>query len=211
MNNDIENKLKAFGIGRFQVMALLQAARYYKIYKDLLKAKSFGLNRAIFYAWAKHYGSRKSKIPNNILEELEKIKKLNEFKNSEYYKDYKEILGEYIKISSDGLFIFGNIEQSPKDYDQQVTMKINKLINAEKVWQIALDYISKFPEWILNDANKFYKYVYEPIRDIFFIELLNKGTVEPKKDIIERIKSLEIILEKTKKTQKTLIDFTSKE
>jgi len=46
------------GLGRFQVMALLQAARYYKLHGDLEKAKSWGLNRAIFYAWAKHYGSR---------------------------------------------------------------------------------------------------------------------------------------------------------
>ncbi|MCC6013471.1 MAG: hypothetical protein LM593_03785 [Candidatus Verstraetearchaeota archaeon] len=208
MSNELENKLKAFGIGRFQVMALLQAARYYKIHKDLEKAKSFGLNRAIFYAWAKHYGPRKSKIPNNILKELEEIKKLDEIKQSEKLKDYKEVLGEYVKISPSGLFIFGGIEQSPSDYDHQVTMKIDKLINAEKAWQVALNYISKFPEWILKDASKFYKYVYEPIRDIFFMELLNKGTVEPKKDIIERIKSLEIMLERAKKTQRTLMDFT---
>jgi len=38
-------------IGRFQVMGLLQAARYYVLYGDLEKAKSFGINRAIFYAW----------------------------------------------------------------------------------------------------------------------------------------------------------------
>ena len=55
-----EKKLTATKVGRFQVMGLLQAARYYLLTGDLQKAKSFGLNRAIFYAWAKHY---KAKAP----------------------------------------------------------------------------------------------------------------------------------------------------
>ncbi len=51
----ITRKVRARGkkpvkIGRFQVMALLQAARYYVLTGDINKAKSFGLNRAIFYA-----------------------------------------------------------------------------------------------------------------------------------------------------------------
>ena len=40
-------------VGRFQVMATLQAARAYILGKSLNSAKSFGLNRAIFYAAAK--------------------------------------------------------------------------------------------------------------------------------------------------------------
>ncbi len=40
-------------IGRFQVMALLQAARAHVLGYPLDEAKSFGLNRAIFYAAAK--------------------------------------------------------------------------------------------------------------------------------------------------------------
>ena len=39
-------------------MALLQAASYYLLKGDLNRAKSFGLNRAIFYAWAKGSGGR---------------------------------------------------------------------------------------------------------------------------------------------------------
>ncbi|MEM2914657.1 MAG: hypothetical protein QXH91_04575, partial [Candidatus Bathyarchaeia archaeon] len=37
-------------LGRFQVMGLLQAARYYLITGNMERAKSFGLNRAVFYA-----------------------------------------------------------------------------------------------------------------------------------------------------------------
>ena len=40
-------------MGRFQVMATLQAARAYVLGLPVASAKSFGLNRAIFYAAAK--------------------------------------------------------------------------------------------------------------------------------------------------------------
>src|SRR5580692_1067412 len=40
-------------VGRFQVMALLQAARAFTIGLPLESAHSWGLNRAIFYAAAK--------------------------------------------------------------------------------------------------------------------------------------------------------------
>jgi hypothetical protein len=40
-------------VGRFQVMAILQAARAKVLGYSLNEAKSFGLNRAIFYAAAK--------------------------------------------------------------------------------------------------------------------------------------------------------------
>ena len=40
-------------VGRFQVMATLQAARARTLGLDLDEAKSWGLNRAVFYAAAK--------------------------------------------------------------------------------------------------------------------------------------------------------------
>ncbi len=44
---------KALGVGRFQVMAILQAARARTFGLPLATAQSWGLNRAIFYAAAK--------------------------------------------------------------------------------------------------------------------------------------------------------------
>jgi hypothetical protein len=64
---------------------------------------------------------------------------------------------------------------------------------------------------VLRDPTKFYKYVYEPVRDTFFIELLTKGYVEPRKDIIERLHELERMLEKVKETQKSLTSFIKQE
>lgn len=51
-------------IGRFQVMATLQAARAYALGLSLEEAKSFGLNRAIFYAAAKKGFKEKEKTSN---------------------------------------------------------------------------------------------------------------------------------------------------
>ena len=70
MSSDVEKRLKALDIGRFQVMALLQTARYYRLHGDLMRAKSFGLNRAVFYAWAKHYGPRSVKTLPDLLPAL---------------------------------------------------------------------------------------------------------------------------------------------
>jgi hypothetical protein len=50
-------------VGRFQVMATLQAARAYLLGKSLCTAKSFGLNRALFYAATKK-DLRQRKIQN---------------------------------------------------------------------------------------------------------------------------------------------------
>ena len=49
-------------IGRFQVMAMLQAARAYRLGLPLESSLSWGLNRAIFYAAAKR-GFRRLKMP----------------------------------------------------------------------------------------------------------------------------------------------------
>ena len=51
-------------VGRFQVMALLQAARAKVLGYPLDEAQSFGLNRAIFYAAAKR-GFKGVQAPNN--------------------------------------------------------------------------------------------------------------------------------------------------
>ncbi len=50
-------------VGRFQVMALLQAARAFVLGLPIESAKSFGLNRAIFYAAAKRGFKVVSKKP----------------------------------------------------------------------------------------------------------------------------------------------------
>jgi hypothetical protein len=47
-------------------MSILQAASYYVLYKDLDKEESFGLKRAIFYAWVKNYKWKKESVGGEL-------------------------------------------------------------------------------------------------------------------------------------------------
>lgn len=154
-------------IGRFQVMGLLQAARYYLLKGDLEKAKSFGLNRAIFYAWAKYYRpvykySKKTfykKMLGGILEE--------KGEKWEYVGNEKAPLGP------NGWFMIGDKEQTPEDFDKNIKEKIEQYIDFNTAWNVALEYLKRFPKNVLEDQQEFYKKVYEPIRDNFD-ELIKK-------------------------------------
>jgi hypothetical protein len=58
-------------VGRFQVMATLQAARAKELGLSVTAAKSWGLNRAIYYAAAKR-GFKEKRAPRRSLNEVEK-------------------------------------------------------------------------------------------------------------------------------------------
>ncbi|MET1159628.1 MAG: hypothetical protein ABWW65_01580 [Thermoprotei archaeon] len=205
-SDNLDKRLQVLGIGRFQVMALLQAARYYYFNRDLSKAKSWGLNRAIFYAWAKYYGPR-GWVRLTRFEEEFRRRLLRGEKPSKCPEGYVEVLGECVKLSPRGYYEIGGVEQTPYDYDQQVIAKIKRVMDPNKVWETALKYISQFPEYVLKDPSKFFKYVYEPVRDTFFQQLLEKGSVEPPREILERLKSLEELVKKVREKQKTILDF----
>ena len=160
-------------LGRFPVMALLQAARYYLITGDLERAKSFGLNRAIFYAWAKHYGRyyAAKRLPRRwvgtgaVVGEGER-------------KLVKALGDEEAYVSSRGYFVMGDREQTPEDYDRYVAQKIDAVVPYEVAWEAALKYVSKFPKHVLLDQQKFYKLVYEPVRDRFIEEVVTEKAIE---------------------------------
>lgn len=150
-------------IGRFQVMALLQAARYYILMKDFEKALSFGLNRAIFYAWAKKtLKAKPSKVgkirtAQEVIEEKEvKIKEKPFFLGNE---------GAY--LSEKGWFKIGNQEQRPVDFEREVIDKISSVMPFEEAWKIAIDYLERFDKETLLDQRKFFEEIYKPVRDKF--------------------------------------------
>ncbi len=176
LREEIREEKKPREPGRFQVMALVQATRYYILYKDIDKAKSFGLNRAIFYAWAKHYGpSRKP------------VARLKTPIRTSYGRRIREdtvswtmVAGEKVQVSRNGYYVMGGIEQRPEDYDRQVRRRFEEVgIDYEKAWRAALDYVSRYPRTILLNPQLFYKHVYEPVRDSFIEKVLGK----PKKKI----------------------------
>ncbi|MEM1574993.1 MAG: hypothetical protein QW755_06175 [Nitrososphaerota archaeon] len=148
-------------LGRFQVMALLQAARYFILTNDLEKAKSFGLNRAIFYAWAKHRGI--SKPPSR--KKIEIGKEITQLKQKEETLVYIGNEGAY--LSKNGWFKIGDEEQKPIDYDKQIVLKINPIIPYNDAWNAAIKYLEKFPKNILLNQQDFFNEVYKPVRDSF--------------------------------------------
>lgn len=167
---EIEKKGK---IGRFQVMGLLQAARYYLLAGDLEKAKSFGLNRAIFYAWAKKHAKE---APSKRMTKA--VKATGE---SRVEEKAIQLGDETAFMSNGGWFIIGDQEQKPGDYDRQIAQHINSVVSYEKAWQAALEYLKNFKSEVLLDQQKFFKEVYEPVRDRFFEDvILNPRRRTPK-------------------------------
>ncbi|ARM77048.1 hypothetical protein B6F84_03725 [Acidianus manzaensis] len=151
-------------IGRFQVMALLQAARYYLLYKDLNKAKSFGLNRAIFYAWAKyHRGYEKKPMQRITPSAIRKDRILTTVAGEEVYEDLES-----------GYYVIGDKEQTPEDYDKEIKEKIEVIIPYEKAWDSAVQYLSTFPKETLENQRAFFQNAYLPVRDEFIEKVVKR-------------------------------------
>ncbi len=155
-------------VGRFEVMALLQAARYYLLTGDMDKAKSFGLNRAIFYAWAKYYG------PHGRHARFVAYRPREGASRSTQKKFVKVFGTEEVPVSDRGWFEMGGKEQLPEDFDRVVKSKLEVVAPWEVVWSRTIEYLKKFPTSVLKDPQKFYKYVYEPVRDRFVEKVLGR-------------------------------------
>ena len=156
-------------IGRFQVMGLLQAARYYLIKGDIERAKSFGLNRAIFYAWAKRYA--RDRLTGGRRRAGAAIERMPA-------ADLKieRVGNEAAYLSPNGWFMIGGTEQSARDYDQQIAKHIEAAaIRHEDAWKTAINYLKSFPTDVLVDQQKFYREVYRPVRDSFHL-MIKRGS-----------------------------------
>ncbi len=155
--------------GRFQVMALLQAARYYLLEGDVEKAKSWGLNRAIFYAWAKYYGpARRPRRPARIIG-----RRLSRGAAEE--AGWVVVGGEKAQVSPNGWFMMGGVEQRPEDFDRYVARRFEEAgIDFKEAWKAAIEYLKRFPKTVLQDPQRFYKEVYEPVRDRFVEKVLKR-------------------------------------
>ncbi len=158
--------------GRFQVMALLQAARYYLLTGDMERAKSWGLNRAIFYAWAKYYGP--SRRPVAAIERRA-ARYSSGARVREEEARWVEVGGEKAMVSPRGWFVIGGVEQRPEDFDRYVARRFEEAgISFKEAWEAALEYLRRFPPSVLRDPRRFYKEVYEPVRDRFVDRVLKR-------------------------------------
>jgi len=147
--------IQPLSIGRFQVMALMQAARYYVLRGDMEQAKSFGLNRAIFYAWAKKRGVTQRRMSSKPLPSRGlKIREL------------EDVVGdEVIYRGIGGWYMIGGQEQTPRDFDMQVVQRFGGQKTFQRYWEAALRYIQRFPLETIKSQREFYEKIYLPVRD----------------------------------------------
>ncbi len=149
-------------VGRFQVFALLQAARAQRLGLSLASAKSWGLNRAIFVAAAKRgFGAKKPAGPR-------KWKGLEEADQRAAARTYGEFfLGDdkAYKVELEGatLFTIGGEVQTPEAYQRQVQSRFGRIYR--EVWRQAQEIIAAFPREVLESGEEFFARVYRPRRD----------------------------------------------
>jgi len=154
-------------IGRFQVMAVLQAARAYLLGMPLNSAKSWGLNRAIFYAAAKK-GFVKPKGVLEIKEVRAPEKVFDKETQEKIIKTFKifylgDEMAYSVKINDEIYFMIGNEVQTPESFYKQVEQRFGKKFS--KVWEEAVKICKSFDEAVLKSQRYFYEAVYKPRRD----------------------------------------------
>jgi hypothetical protein len=137
---------------------------------DFERAKSWGLNRAIFYAWAKYYGPHSSRTRAAARRYSPSGRRVDESQ-----LEWREVGGEKAMVSPRGYYVIGGVEQTPEDFDRYVVRKLEEAgVSFEEAWKAALRYLQRFPRSVLRDPQRFYKEVYEPVRDKF-VEKVLKG------------------------------------
>lgn len=153
-------------IGRFQVMATLQAARAYCLGKSIEEAKSFGLNRAIFYAAAKKgFKPKLVKGPRKVAFERikipkEKIEKIKETFGIEHIGDE---MAYCVEIEGKKFYVIGDEIQTPGDFEKQIERRFGG--KWEKAFEEAVSICKSYERDILLSQRSFYELVYKPRRD----------------------------------------------
>ena len=145
-------------VGRFQVMATLQAARARELGMPESRAKSWGLNRAIFYAAAKrgfkHVAARppeKGAAGTKLAAKAEKTFFLG---NKMAYTARK---------GNRFYFTIGGEVQTEADFKRQIEARFAE--HFTDAWKEALSIVRQYPKEVLLSQNRFFGEVYRPRRD----------------------------------------------
>jgi hypothetical protein len=162
-------------ITRFQVMAVLQAARARALGLSSEEAKSWGLNRALFYAAAKRGWERAREIGA-------KRAVITEFSASVERHDPVYVLGGEkafrVRDTKKGLrFRFGSDVQTPEDFDWLVKRRFGR--DWSEAWAEAVSIIRGSDRRDLDIQSRFYNTVYKPRRDLL-VERWSTFGSEPK-------------------------------
>lgn len=154
-------------VGRFQVMATLQAARAYVTGRSEQSAKSFGLNRAIFYAAAKKgfkvikgaKAPREIKISKKTVDP-ETLRKIQESFKVDYIGDE---MAYSVNMGGDTYYVIGNEIQTSEDFQRQIERRFGD--KFEDAWKEAIKICRECNEGVLLSQRYFYETVYKPRRD----------------------------------------------
>jgi len=154
-------------IGRFQVMATLQAARAYLLGKPLETAKSFGLNRAIFYAAAKKGFKhvKGAKPPSQIILAKKPLpeEKLQKIQESFRVEEIGDEMAYAVELDGKTYYTIGNEIQTEKDFQKQVESRFEG--KFDEAWKEALDILKDYDQGVLLSQRYFYEVIYKPRRD----------------------------------------------
>lgn len=148
-------------VGRFQVMAVLQAARAHLLGLEIPTAKSWGLNRAIFYAAAKR-GFKGQKSMKRSRSEV-KEKPISE--TSEAFHLGSEVAFKALEDEGPLYFTIGGKVQTEEEFSRQIEARFEG--NFDEAWKEALAYVKTFDEQQLLSQSGFFNSVYKPKRDEF--------------------------------------------
>ena len=147
------------------MMAVLQAARAKTLGFSVVEAKSWGLNRAIFYAAAKR-GFKKARMPRRTREQIEKEPIV---KSRRTYFLGSEMA--YISRKANRTyFTIGGELQTEEDFKRQIEARLGTAYT--KAWKESLRIVREYPKDVLLSQNRFFQDVYRPRRD----ELASKWT-----------------------------------
>ena len=149
-------------VSRFQVMALLQAARAQALGYPLDEAESFGLNRAIFYAAAKRGfkgGSSKHPGEQHVFRETPG--------RSVAKTVQQDALGDevayYVEMDGKKRYVMGDEILEPDDFRRQVAERFGQAF--PQAWEQAVQIVGQTDRAMLESRRKFYEEVYKPRRD----------------------------------------------
>lgn len=146
----------AEGVGRFQVMATLQAARARVLGMPVASAKSWGLNRAIFYAAAKRgFKAAPRPVPGPVPPRGVEAR-VQEF-----------LLGDdrayRVVVEGQTLFTIGGEVQTPDAFSRQIEARFAGTFRL--AWEEAVRIVKAHPKAVLESQTAFYDQVYRPRRD----------------------------------------------
>jgi len=151
-------------VGRFQVMATLQAARAYVLGEPMDTAKSWGLNRAIFYAAAKHGFKPKPgplKAPKFKMDLDEKKTTIIQKTFGIYHLG--DEMGYSVELEGKRLFTIGGEVQTPDKFKKQIASRFGKTF--KQAWAEAVKICKSYDQSVLKSMHFFYETVYKSRRD----------------------------------------------